>query len=131
VCAHNIHIFCSRSFLGDSAPYTESELWHLYNEFGASPRDLANYAPEPGNYKARVAEQVREMNSETLRNALISPHSDYYSDLVAVIEPSAASRGLPTKMIASRRIFEMLGGEALLPLIPGKHGHDAHWWIPH
>ena len=131
MCAHNTHLFRSRSFLGDPAPYTEGQLWYLYNEFGASPRDLAHYALTPDVYKAQVVEQVATMNPKALQDALISPYSDYYSDYVVVIEPSAAWRGTPTKMIASRRIFEMLGGEALLPLIPGKLGHDARCWIPH
>jgi hypothetical protein len=114
VCTHNAHIFRSRSFLGEPAPYTEGQLWYLYNEFGASPRDLANYALDPRSYETQVVEQVRSLNPRALRDILISPDSDRYSDLLTVIDPSENSRALRVKTIASRRISEMLDEHGLL-----------------
>ena len=113
MCAHNTHIFRSRLFLGKSAPYTEGQLWYLYNEFGASPRDLVNYALNPRSYEAQVAEQVQRINPRALRKTLHFPDSDDGSDLLTVIDPSENSRAVRVRTIASRRISEMLDGYGL------------------
>ena len=58
---HNNHVFCSRSFLGNAAPHTERRLWYLFNEYGATPRTLANYADTPAQYEDEVTAQVDSM----------------------------------------------------------------------
>lgn len=125
VC-HNAHAFYSRSFLGDTAPYAEHQLWHLFDTYGASPRALATYARRPELYESAIARQVRAMDPEAFQAALSSPYSDDHSDLILVIEPSATSRAGSTKTVASQHILEMLWGKIHPPLIPGKFGYSAH-----
>ena len=99
---------CSRSFLGNAAPHTESQLWYLYNEFGASPRALANYADKPEIYENEVETQVQSINPQTLRHSLVSQDSDESSHLIIVVDPHPDSRLKSTKTFASQRIFRML-----------------------
>ena len=58
---HNIHVFYSRSFLGNRAFYGERQLWYLHNRYNALPRVLANRADDPTFYEGRVARQVQSI----------------------------------------------------------------------
>ena len=104
-------IFRSRSFLGESAPHSECQLWYLFNEYGASPRALVDHAREPAEYEAEVA---RFIAPHTFQRSLSSPDSDQHSDLIVVMDPSPTSRSGCAKTIASRRVFEMLWDKYLV-----------------
>ena len=106
-CFHNTHVLCSRSFLGDSAPYTERQLWHLHEVYGASTRALARHARNPTNYERAVAEQVRSLESPTaMGNAVMSQYSDDSTNLFVVFDCSETSRTEYSKTFASKSVFQ-------------------------
>ena len=41
-----------------SQVYSEQELYHLYNKFGASARSLAAYASDPECYESHVTQEI-------------------------------------------------------------------------
>jgi len=105
---HNIHYFCSRPFLGLlRGPHDESELSYLYNEYRASPRELAIYASKPEELKVRIFEQVMRMGPDNLRHTLQNPECDDSAHLITRVEPSSL-RSLATKTIASPGAFKLL-----------------------
>lgn len=75
--AHNTHGFCSRPFMGPSrgSLYEESELWYLYDTYGASPEVLCRYAREPSTYEEDVIRQVQLIELKDLLFAFRSPDS--------------------------------------------------------
>jgi hypothetical protein len=102
------HVLCSRSFLGDPAPYDERQLWDFFWEYGGSPRALADHALDPDDYKDKVAAQVQALNPTVMWDLFHSPYSDDRFDLVAVIQPSDDSRFVRSRSFASKRVFEMI-----------------------
>ena len=105
---HRAHIFCSRSFLGDSAPYTERQLWAFYSEYGGTPRALADYALDSTDYEIKLAKQIQAMNPTVMWDVLNSPYFDDRFDLVVVVEPTDDSRAARSKSFASRPVFQKL-----------------------
>ena len=105
---HNPHVFCSRPFIGTMDSYTERQLWCLYNEFGANPRDLALYASNPTGYEGLILDKISKIDPRKLRYAIHNPDIEDASHSILIIEPSSTRRGVPEKRIASRRVFELL-----------------------
>jgi hypothetical protein len=104
---HRTHAFCSRPFIGTGS-YTERQLWHLYNEFGASPKDLATYASDPTAYESLVQQKLWTMNPDHLLRIFRGPRSGDVSHHVVIIQPSPTTRGFFETKIASRRVFELI-----------------------
>ena len=104
---HKAHIFCSRSFLGDSAPYAEDKLWDFYYEYGGTPRALIDYALDPTDYKTKVAEQIQALNPDALWGAFTSTYLDERFDLVVAVESQGTSHATRTHTIASKPVFQM------------------------
>ena len=105
---HDTHVLCSRSFLGNPAPYDERQLWDFFWEYGGSPKALADHALDPDDYKDEVAKQVQALNPAVIQELFLSPFSDDRFDLVAVIEPSDNDRSVRSRSFASKRVFEMV-----------------------
>ena len=74
----------------------------------ASPRMLARYGRTPDKFEALVAEQVRLIKPDGLRNALFNPDSDDSSHLIVRIEPSPDDRTRFEKTIASQGALELI-----------------------
>ena len=89
-------------------PHEESKLGYLYDTYRASPRALARYANMPDEYEGRVAQEVEEIDLDTLQSALRSPDSDSPSHLITRVEPSPISRSRYQKTIASQGVLELL-----------------------
>ena len=113
----NTHDFCSRPYfkLGPlpGGPYEEPQLRYLYETYRASPRALIMYARDPAEYEDHVAEQVQNINPDSLRFALSSPDSDHSSHLITRMEPSPTKRSRYQKTIASRGVLELLWDQYL------------------
>ena len=88
----------------------------FYNEFGASPRDLAIYASDPAAYDGLVVEEIMAIKPADLR--YISQNPAPISHRVFTIEPSPIGRDRFEKRIASRRVFELLWEEHLWSRVP-------------
>ena len=101
------HVSCSRLFLGNSTPYKERQLWHLYNGYGASTGVLARDARDPTRYEGEAIEQAESMTPAVLKLALASPYSDDDNDLFVVIEPLETSCADYVKTIASKRVLQV------------------------
>ena len=105
------HIFCSRSFLGEAPPYTEQQLWHLHNVYGASIKVMATDARNPRSYEGCVAHQVRGLNPQAVMAAHESKYTDDSSNLFIVIEPSPTSRTESTRSMPTKGLFKIFYGE--------------------
>jgi hypothetical protein len=113
---HSAHYFCSHPFLAymtnplnpHGGPPDKSQLRYLYNEYRVSPRQLTLYAWNPEEFKDLVIAQVQLIRPDNLRYVLQAPDSDESSHLITRIEPSATSRSLPKKTIASSGAFKLL-----------------------
>jgi hypothetical protein len=104
---HKAHVFCSRSILGDSAPYAEDKLWDFYCEYGGTPRALIDYALDPTDYKAKVAEQIQASSPNVLWDAMTSTYLDERFDLVVAVESGGGSHATRTHTIAAKPVFQM------------------------
>ena len=104
---HNAHVFCSRPYLGKGT-YAERQLWYLHDEFGASPRALAEYAADPGTYETRLHKEIEKMTAESLPKIFRDPGAYQPSHYIVTIQPSPTNRGRTANRIASRRVFEIL-----------------------
>ena len=100
---HSTHTFHSRSFLGVSAPYSESQLWELRGEYNASPRVVAIYVGSPTGYGREVARLVQSVSSASLVQTLKSTYPDDLYDPIVVMEPSPTSRIDWAKLALSKR----------------------------
>ena len=107
---HNTHNHCSRPFMGLShgGPHEESQLRYLYDTYRAPPSMLARYARTPDKFRALIAEQVRLIKPDGLRNVLYNPDSDDSSHLIVRIEPPPDDRTKSEKTIASQGALELL-----------------------
>ena len=97
-------LFCSRSFFGASG----RQLMHLYNEFGASPRELRLHADKPSGYQARLIAEIKKTPYGQLPAMLEDPSGHKASPLFVVTEPSPDRRDIFTKRIASKHVFDLL-----------------------
>ena len=100
----NTHISCSRPFLSSG---TEHQLWHLYNEYRASPRVLTDFTCNPLTYKEIVVKEVLSVDPAALHNV---PQSLYLIDSphLMLMDPLPTARFKLEKRVASRCIAEML-----------------------
>lgn len=90
-----------------SQVYSEQELYHLYNKFGASARSLAAYASDPECYESHVTQEITVMDPEAIRHTFSHPYSvdPHY---IAIIEPSPTRHDTFETRVASQHIFELL-----------------------
>ena len=112
VCGSNLWrtttlTFCSRPFLGDRIP-SERQLWHLFHQFGASTRALAEDAVVPDRYLGHLEEYIDEIQPNDLLHIFQNPGSSKNSHYLITIYPQEGRRHASQKTFASRRVFNMV-----------------------
>jgi len=112
VCGFNLWrsttlIFRSRSFLGRKAR-SESELWYLYHEFGASTRALDLYGSDPDGYRSELDRCISAITPGNLPHIFQDPASSQNSHLIFTIHPKEGSRSAFEKQFASQPVFDLV-----------------------
>jgi hypothetical protein len=68
---------------------------------------LADYALDPTDYRAKVAEQIQALNPDALWGAITSTYLDERFDFVVAVESGGASHATRTYTITSKPVFKM------------------------
>jgi len=100
------HILRSHSFLNPHA--TERQLWYLYHEFGASPRDLTQCVTRPNSYELKLTQKIQHLNPGDLPAIFKDPGSCSVSDFILTMYPSPEGHSKYIVAPASRRVLLLL-----------------------